>query len=286
MKKTLRIFLALALMVLTMAMLPATAKNSASVTAEAATAGWQQNAKGWWYLKADGTYPKNQWYKISGKWYHFDAYGYMQTGWLKLDGKWFYLRSNGAMATGWEKINGKWYLFNISNSGYAVGEMFHDGWWKVDGVKYWFTSSGAMATGWAKAPTKENTMAWFYFESNGKMKTGWLKDGGYWYYLDEAMIAGGVYTVDGTMYYFDSNGHMATGWRKGPTLGGGEGWFYFDANGAMHLGWLNDGGHWYYMDQAMVCATSGIQYYMVNGTKYYFNTKGYLVNQNGKEVSP
>ena len=45
--------------------------------------GWIKTSTGWWYQYADGTYPKNEWQKIDGKWYHFNENGYMQTGWLK-----------------------------------------------------------------------------------------------------------------------------------------------------------------------------------------------------------
>ena len=286
MKKTMRVFLAMTLMLLTLCMLPAIGKSTASVTVSAATEGWKQDSNGWWYQKADGTYPKNQWYKISGKWYHFNASGYMQTGWLKLNDKWFYLGSNGAMRTGWQQIDGKWYLFNKANQGYDEGEMFHNTWWNVDGVKYWFTSSGAMATGWQKALTEKNTMEWFYFTSGGKMKTGWQKIGGYWYYLNEAMYHDNVYKIGDSKYLFDANGHMKTGWQQWKTTSGSTEWFYFESNGAMHLGWLHDGGHWYYMSESMVHPTSGIGYMMIDGTKYYFNAKGWLVDASGKETTP
>ena len=38
----------------------------------------------------NGTYPKNTWRQISGKWYWFDARGYMVTGWKSIGGKWYY----------------------------------------------------------------------------------------------------------------------------------------------------------------------------------------------------
>ena len=288
MKTKLRMFLAFVLVVFTLALLPASAKSTRSVTVEAATEGWQKNSKGWWYQKADGTYPKNQWYKISGKWYHFDASGYMQTGWLKLSGKWFYLGDSGAMRTGWQKISGKWYLFNTSNKGYTEGEMLHDVWIDDNGAAYWLTSSGAMATGWAKALTESNTLAWFYFSSDGKMVTGWLQYNGSWYYLDEAMVAGSIYEIGGKKYCFNSSGKMVTGWQKCLTNDGTYEWFYFDSNGAMHLGWLKDGGHWYYLAESIMRSTQPgtIAYTMIGGTKYYFNYNGYLVDSSGKETSP
>ena len=61
-------------------------------------AGWVKNDRGWWYQKADGTYPANCWMEIDGQWYLFDQDGYMQTGWKQVDGGWYYLNEDGSMA--------------------------------------------------------------------------------------------------------------------------------------------------------------------------------------------
>ena len=77
--------------------------------------GWNKDSSGWWYHRSDGSFPKNKWEKINGKWYHFDARGYMQTGWLKDGGKWYYLKPDGAMAQNESlQIGGKWYRFSAS----------------------------------------------------------------------------------------------------------------------------------------------------------------------------
>lgn len=39
--------------------------------------GWVQDATGWWYRNADGSYPVNTWKEIGGKQYYFDDNGYM-----------------------------------------------------------------------------------------------------------------------------------------------------------------------------------------------------------------
>lgn len=39
--------------------------------------GWVQDATGWWYRNADGSYPVNTWKEINGKQYYFDGNGYM-----------------------------------------------------------------------------------------------------------------------------------------------------------------------------------------------------------------
>ncbi len=43
--------------------------------------GWVKDQYGWWYRRADGTYPVNQWMIINHHWYLFGANGYLRTGW-------------------------------------------------------------------------------------------------------------------------------------------------------------------------------------------------------------
>lgn len=61
--------------------------------------GWQQDNDMWWWIKEDGTYVKNDWLNVDGKWYHFDNHGWMQTGWLELEERWYYLKPDGSMAS-------------------------------------------------------------------------------------------------------------------------------------------------------------------------------------------
>ena len=127
---------------------------------------WRQNSRGWWYQYANGSYPKNEWVRINGSTYHFDASGYMQTGWQKIDGSWYYFASGGAMQTGWKKISGKWFYF----ADYGAMKM---GWQKISGSWYYFAGNGAMQTGWQKIGGK-----WYYFASGGAMATGSQRIGG------------------------------------------------------------------------------------------------------------
>lgn len=115
---------------------------------------WVLNNVGWWYKFKDGTYPKNEWYKIDGKWYLFNNEGYMLYGWQWSDGgNWYYLgdRNDGSMKTGWVLTGGKWYYFN---------------------------DQGAMQVGW-----QDINNQWYYFDSNGEMQTGWLEYNGNYYLL-------------------------------------------------------------------------------------------------------
>lgn len=110
----------------------------AYTTGSSETGTWIRESNGkWWYRHADGSYTKNAWEYINGKWYHFDKYGWMRTGWIRLDGKWYYLTANGDMATGWHKISDKWYYLK-NNGAMAVG------WTEIDSLWYYFDNSGAM----------------------------------------------------------------------------------------------------------------------------------------------
>ena len=56
--------------------------------------GWQNNGYGWWYQRANGTYPHNEWEIINGIWYYFDENGYMLADTTTPDG--YYVDINGA----------------------------------------------------------------------------------------------------------------------------------------------------------------------------------------------
>ena len=75
--------------------------NASNVnTASGTTGKWKQETdKRWWYCRADGTYPANQWEELGGKWYFFDENGYMKTGWIDWNGKSYYCSENGDMLT-------------------------------------------------------------------------------------------------------------------------------------------------------------------------------------------
>ena len=257
-----------------------------------AAGGWKKDSKGWWYQRADGTYPKNQWEKINGKWYHFDANGYMQTGWLKLDGKWYYFNpgDDGSMVTGWKKLSGKWYYFNTGNDGSMV-----TGWQTLNGKRYYFSSDGAMLTGWQKLsgkwyyfkPGDDGSMVtgWqtlggkkYYFNSDGSMATGWQKLSGKWYYFatgDSGHMLTGWQKLNNKWYYFNTDGSMATGWQRINSK-----WYYFlpGDNGQMVTGWKQIDGDWYYFmpgnDGSMVANTT----MTIDGKSYTFASNGVCTN--------
>ena len=114
---------------------------------------WVQDKKGWWYKRADGSYPKNSWgyeaYNGKSYWYYFLDSGYMATGWVDVNGSKYYLFPNsdgwkGRMLTGWQWIDGNCYYLDpqgqnegalyrntTTPDGYAVDA---EGRWVVNGV--------------------------------------------------------------------------------------------------------------------------------------------------------
>lgn len=124
---------------------------------EAPKKGWQKDDKGYWYARANGSYPKAEFEYIeeNKSWFYFDESGYACADkWLKYtDGHWYYFDKDGYMATSWKKINEKWYYFN---------------------------RDGSMATGWVKWYEK-----WYYLDSeDGDMKSDcFIKYNDGWYLL-------------------------------------------------------------------------------------------------------
>ena len=114
---------------------------------------WMQDEKGWWYKRADGSYPKNSWgyeaYNGKSYWYYFLDSGYMATGWIEVNGSKYYLFPNsdgwkGRMLTGWQWIDGNCYY--LDSQGQNEGALYRntttpdgftvdsEGRWVVNGV--------------------------------------------------------------------------------------------------------------------------------------------------------
>ena len=145
---------------------------------EAVAGEWRSDATGWWWRKADGTYPVSEALRINGEVYRFDARGYMVIGWASQGGQWFYCGASGAQASGWANVGGTWYYLD--------------------------PATGAMRTGWLKEGA-----SWYYLQPSGAMATGWVKEGAAWYYLDETgVMVTGDRVIDGVAYSFDSSGRM------------------------------------------------------------------------------
>lgn len=106
---------------------------------------WTKDAKGWWFKKEDGSYPKNEW-------------SYLSSG--NLTG-WFFFNEDGYMKTGWHFSNGKWYFLGTVSDG----------------------TLGAMKTGWYLDPTSQYW--YYLSPTDGAMLSGWQEINGKWYYLNE-----------------------------------------------------------------------------------------------------
>lgn len=132
--------------------------------------GWKQDTTGYWYVREDGSYPKEKFEKVNGTWYYFDGSGYMLAErWKKhTDGNWYWFDQSGEMATGWKKIADKWYYFD---------------------------AEGAMVTGWVKYYDN-----WYYLdETNGDMKSDCFvryNDGWYLLLPDGRMADKPEFTVE------------------------------------------------------------------------------------------
>ena len=180
--------------------------QASSVTTEAPTmtapdetgrGAWVRDSIGWWWRRADGTYPASQWVAIGGSRYYFNANGYMATGWVRDGNDWFYLASSGTLLGGWVNDGGSWYYLDPTSG------VMHTRMTGVDGTWYYMDSSGAMRTGWVSLAD-----GWHYFASSGAQMGGWLHDGGQWYYLDPntGVMRTQPLEVGGRRYEFDASG--------------------------------------------------------------------------------
>ena len=98
--------------------------------------GWQKDATGFWYARANGTYPKDQFEYIeeNKSWFYFDDQGYMLAEkWLKhTDGNWYWFDKDGYMATSWKRIGESWYYFNRDGSMVTGWIKYYDNWYYCD----------------------------------------------------------------------------------------------------------------------------------------------------------
>ena len=174
---------------------------------------WVSDGRGWWYRRADGSFPKGTVLVIGGSVYRFDESGYMRTGWVKDQGLWFYHQASGAQVVGWVKQGASWFYLD--------------------------ETTGAMVTGWLHLGS-----SWFYLSSEGVMTTGWVRVGGSWFFLnpDSGAMATGWMMIRGSWYYFDpADGAMVTGWLRI-----GDSWYFLKESGVMVTGWVWIGGTWYF----------------------------------------
>ncbi len=124
--------------------------------------GWQEQNGTWYFRYPDGSYQRNGWLKVDGRWYLFDSDSRMLIGWQKVNDIWYYLSPNdggpkGAMQVGWLKEGNVWYYLN-PNEGGPEGAMCTNSWIQVNGKTYFVNANGVMAEGWNQVGGQ-----WYYF---------------------------------------------------------------------------------------------------------------------------
>ena len=226
--------------------------NMFAMTSEAATTstGWKHNDIGWWYVtNKSGSYYKNTWQKINGKWYYFKKDGYMASAeywggyWVNPNGSWTYVPK-------------------------ATWKKNPTGWWYGD-TAGWF----------AKGRTYEINGVKYHFNSRGYWGADWEKNGNYWYYIDQngKKITNSIMTINKVKYFFDKTGKMVT--NSFITANGHK--YFFKSSGAMAINsWITSNSNKYYANANGYIVT-GLQ--TISGNKYYFDKNG--VMQKNTEVT-
>ena len=121
-------------------------------------------------------------------------------------------------------------------------------------------SSTAGKRGWQLKNGK-----WYYILENGKYAVGWKKISGKWYYMNpDGSMQTGWRKISGRWYYFKASGAMHIGWLKW-----NDGWYFLTEQTGMKTGWLLSGGKWYYLDKTSgkmqedcIILSNGIYYYL------------------------
>lgn len=237
---------------------------------------WVKDEKGWWYLKADGTYPYNCWQNIGSYWYYFDAEGYMKTGWLYDEEQWYYLGSDGSMAMGWRIINNIWYFF-LPNGAMAserwIGEYYvnETGAWVEEPIHFSeltidLTEEEYLYDGIEKRPQvivkdadeknlvegtdyivscKEKCIGLGQYKIEIRFKGKYIGSRDLFLRI-KTNPAYGIWMKDriGWWYRKANGSYPRNGWEKIDGV-----WYYFDQKGYRMTGWIMTGGKWYYLQE-------------------------------------
>ena len=252
----------------------------------------EDELKQWYYVKSDGKIAKDEWHKVDGSWYYFNASGIMLRGPVIYNNKLYLTTLNGKWISTAEDPEG-WYEYGSTWVYVRSGELLKNTSFTENGKTYYFDSYGRMRknmvaycgrsggngyygkdgvlslalTGWQKIGGK-----YFYFLKNGLAVNGWIHLGKQNYYIDtEKGMLTGTQVIDGQLYIFNENGALikqvrkVNGWYEGT-----DGWYYFRSG---------------YLSVSSEISIDGITYYFENGrmvaNRIY---KMRYLDKNGKAV--
>ena len=247
---------------------------------------WIKASGKWWYREhSTGAYPRDGWFDIEGKAYHFDAFGWLSVSWLKDGDDWYYLGDSGEKATGWQTIDGARYHFDddgvmdhdtvvdgvrLGSDGAAVegsplSTSSDEGGWSLQGGTWYYYDD---AESWAANAWRAVDGSWYRFDGTGALLTGWFPVDGWWYHANSQGKMDTGWITDGwDWYYLGSDGWMRTGWFQDP-----DGWWYHaNSQGRMDTGWITDGWDWYYLGSDGWMRTGWRQ---IGGSWYWFYPTG------------
>ena len=140
-------------------------------------------------------------------------------------------------------------------------------WTYIEEINGWrfYEPDGEYAKGWKRFTMAdgEEIVHWSYFdEETGKLTVGWK----------ECIEQIGNHATH-HWSYFGLNGYMRTGWQYFTDVDGEREphWKHFDNKGHLTIGFYDD-GQLHFLDDAGRMLTG---WQIINGFKYYFNTRGW-----------
>lgn len=98
---------------------------------------WEEDSKGWRFVKSSGSYAANECMEINGEIYCFKPDSYMVSNdWYQIGGIWYFFRPSGGLAKSrWIETGGKWYYADINGALFTNGTT-PDG-YQVDANGVW-----------------------------------------------------------------------------------------------------------------------------------------------------
>lgn len=196
----------------TLMMPGAVPKLEAYAASDTQQAGWQEDAGGRWYRRADGSFCRNGWEYIDGNMYFFDVRGYVvRNGFVADGGHMYIVDSEGRMLKSTQlNFNGSEYV--IDENGYATTAAIYYESLGMDQGSSQSTQTGQSqqtSQGW-----KEDGIGKWYVRPDGNYPVStWENINEQWYYFDEQgyMVKDRIMTfTDGSLRYLGSDGKWVT----------------------------------------------------------------------------